>query len=179
MAEPPAAVERPIAERRFAAGPRPVAALLPAITRPAFRRRSPAAAQLLADWPAIVGPALAAVTLPRRFSAGRLTLACTGPVAMELAHLAPQLLARINAHLGQALVAELRFTQDRAPESLPLPRAATQGPPGPAVENSVDNRLAHLPEGPLRAALAALGRSIHAAAPPQRKLPSTPAPRRG
>ena len=34
-------------------------ALVPALVRPAFRKRSPAAAQVMADWDQIVGPALA------------------------------------------------------------------------------------------------------------------------
>ena len=57
-------------ERRFFGGPRPLGALIPALTRPAFKRKSPAAAQIMADWPALVGPALAAVTQPLRLTAG-------------------------------------------------------------------------------------------------------------
>ncbi len=41
-------------------GPRAVGTLIPALTRPAFRRLGPAAARLIADWEAIVGPGLAA-----------------------------------------------------------------------------------------------------------------------
>ncbi|HEY4251363.1 MAG TPA: DUF721 domain-containing protein, partial [Roseomonas sp.] len=84
---------------RFFGGPRPLGAILPRLTRPAFRRRSPAGAQLMADWPAVVGPALAAISAPKRLSAGTLVLACSGPIAMELTHLAPELIARINTHL--------------------------------------------------------------------------------
>ena len=62
-------------------GPRPVGALLPALVRPAFRRRAPATAQVLADWEAIIGPALAAVTTPRKLFAGTLAIGCAGPVA--------------------------------------------------------------------------------------------------
>ena len=40
--------------------PRPVGALVPGLTRAAFRRRAPSATQVLADWATIVGPALAA-----------------------------------------------------------------------------------------------------------------------
>lgn len=155
--------------QRRAYGSRPVSALLPAITRPAFRKRSPAAAQLMADWPGIVGPALAAVTAPRRLIGGRLAIACAGPVAMELQHLAPELIARINTHLGQALVAELRFTQDHvaAAESHPRPRAKAP----PHIAKSVDNQIADLPDGPVKDALAALGRSIHSnrPAPPDKR----------
>ena len=90
--------------RRFPGAPLPLGALIPAVTRPAFRKRSPAGAQLLADWATIVGPALAAVTSPLRLSAGTLTLACAGPVAMELQHLAPELIGRINAQLGKVAI---------------------------------------------------------------------------
>ena len=39
--------------RRFLGGSRPVGALVPALTRPAFKRKSPAGAQIMADWPAV------------------------------------------------------------------------------------------------------------------------------
>ena len=111
-------------DERHVYGPRPVSALMPRLTRPAFRRRSPATAQVLADWAAIVGPAIAAVTTPRRLSAGTLTIACAGPIAMELQHLAGEVIARINAHLGSQVVTALRFVQ--TPE-LSAPLAAPGG----------------------------------------------------
>src|SRR5690349_17761632 len=77
--------------KRHVYGPRPIGALLPSLTRPAFRRQGPAAAQVLADWPLIIGPELAALTQPRRLVGGTLTIACSGPMAMELQHLAPEL----------------------------------------------------------------------------------------
>ena len=112
-------------DERHVYGPRPVGALMPRLTRPAFRRRAPATAQVLADWSAIVGPAIAAVTTPRRLSAGTLTIACAGPIAMELQHLAGEVIARINAHLGSQAVTALRFVQTPellAPLAAPLPR---------------------------------------------------------
>lgn len=91
---------------------RTLAALLPNVTAPAFRRRSPTGAMLFASWPDIVGPAHAAVTSPHRLSTGTLTVACAGPVAMELQHQADMLMARINTWCGEPLVARLRFVQD-------------------------------------------------------------------
>lgn len=155
-------------------GARGVGALIPGIARPAFRRRSPGAAQILADWAAIVGPELAASTAPRRLSGGRLAIACAGPVAMELQHLAPQLIARINAYLGQALVTELRFVQDHLPADIaPVPAPIT---PSKQAIAAVEKKLATLPDGPLRDALAALGRSVHAARPLPIRKHSTPPP---
>lgn len=139
-------------------GPQPLGGLIPRLTRPAFRRRSPAGAQLLADWAAIVGPALAAVTSPQRFTGGTLTLACAGPVAMELAHLAPQLIARINAHFGTATVERLRFVQ-RAAGTAP----AAARPPAPAapLPAPVGEAVAAVPGEELRAALEKLGRGVY------------------
>ena len=133
-------------------GPRAIGAILPAITRPALRAAGPAAAQLLADWPVIVGPMLAATTSPRRFAAGTLTLGCAGPVALELQHLSSQLIDRINTHLGRIVVQRLRFLQEAAHRPAPC-RLPSRGPAPPVV-------IIGLPEGPLRDALAALGGAI-------------------
>jgi len=137
---------------RHVYGPRPIGALVPGITRPAFKKRSPAGAQVLADWAAIVGPELSATTTPRRLIAGTLTLACSGPVAMELQHLSGQVIDRVNSHLGRILIERLRFVQDPTPQAPPLappPRrpAATVALPG-------------IEPGPLRDALSALGQVV-------------------
>ncbi len=143
--------------RRFPGGPLPLGTLIPSLTRPAFKRKSPAGAQLLADWPGVVGPALAAVTAPLRLSAGTLTIACAGPVAMELQHLAPELIGRINGHSGRVVVERLRFVQQS------LPARPTAPPPRPdrPLPAPVKERLAALPEGDLRAALENLARGVY------------------
>jgi hypothetical protein len=146
--------------RRFPGAPLPLGSLIPALTRPAFRKRSPAGAQLLADWAQVVGPALAAVTSPLRLSAGTLTIACAGPVAMELQHLAPELIARINGHLGRVTVERLRFVQ----QARPVPAGPGGAPrPGPAapLPSPVAERLSALPPGELREALENLARGVY------------------
>lgn len=144
--------ERP----RHVYGPRPVGALLPGITRPAFRKRAPAAAQVMSDWEAIVGPALAGITTPRKLGAGTLTIGCSGPIALELQHLSDVMIARVNAHLGRPLVERLRFVQE-TPAAVPPPP-----PPDPAPDDlaRVERAVSGLSEGELRDALAALGRAI-------------------
>jgi hypothetical protein len=150
----PAGAPAEAASPRHVYGPRSVGAVLPPIVRPAFRRRSPAAAQVLADWEAIVGPALAAATTPRKLFSGTLAIACAGPVAMELQHLAEPLMARINGHLGRVAVTRLRFIQD-----VPLPRPSAPAPRPPAIA-AARTAVASLPEGELRDALEALGRMV-------------------
>lgn len=133
-------------------GPKPLGALLPGVTRTAFRRRSPGSAQVLADWPEIVGPALAACCSPRRLAAGTLTLACEGPIALELQHVATALIERINTHLGSRVVERLRFQQ----EVLNLPPLVA--PRRAAVPVEVPG----LPDGALREALGRLGGAMRA-----------------
>ncbi len=137
---------------RHVYGPRPIGALVPAVTRPAFRKRAPGGAQVMADWAQIVGPELSATTTPRRLTNGTLTLACAGPVALELQHLSDQVLARVNGHLGRKVVERLRFVQNPTPPSLSPPHRPRC--PAPPIE------VPGIPPGPLHDALAALARCI-------------------
>jgi len=138
-------------EVRRAYAARPLSQLLPPLTRAAYKRRSPAAASLMADWARIVGPRLAAETAPRRLSGAQLTIACSGPIAMELAHLAPVLIERINTASGQRLVERLRFVQDFSPATLP---------PGATRETLAPVPIEDLPPGELNDALARLRAAI-------------------
>jgi len=155
-----------IETKRLAVGPVPVARLLARATRPLAGRVQAATARLALDWPQVVGPALAAVTAPERLAGGKdgrvLTIRAAGPVALELQHLAPQLIERINAHLGPGAVVRLKFIQSapgfaepQAPAPLPPRRA-----PDPQALVRMNEALADLPEGPLREAMARLGRAI-------------------
>jgi hypothetical protein len=143
-------VPAPAPQRNFA--PRGIAALLAPVVRPAFRRRAPAAAALLADWDSLAGPDFAQRAAPVKFAGGTLTLACAGPAAMELQYLAPTLISRLNLALGQQMVERLRFVQQPpailATPSPPLP-PRNPGPPP-----------ADLPAGPVGEALAKLFQGI-------------------
>ena len=122
--------------------------------RPSAAARPPTA-QVLADWEAIVGPALAAVTTPRKLFSGTLSIVCAGPVAMELQHLSEPLMARINGHLGQVAVDPAALHPGhsaRAPAAPPPPR-----PPAIAAARRA---VASLPAATLRDALESLGRVV-------------------
>jgi hypothetical protein len=144
-------------EARHVYGPRGLGALVAKVARPAFRAMGPGTGQVMADWEAIVGPKLAAVSVPRRLAAGTLTIACAGPVAMELQYYATELISRINSHMGAATVRSLRFVQ-----TMPAATSvATRAPPVPPwVAAAADTAVAALPDGELRTALAALGRAV-------------------
>jgi hypothetical protein len=83
-----------------------------------------------------------------------LTIACAGPVAMELTHLAPQIIARVNGHLGRQAVAQLKFSQGAL---LPRPLLhKTEKKAGPLPDGDPSRRYQG-PEG-LAKALQALAR---------------------
>jgi hypothetical protein len=138
-----------------------VSVLVPAVSRAAFRRGIPGAAQLMLDWEAIVGPALAAVTEPRRLVSGTLTIACAGPIAMELQHMAVELMGRINTTLGAVTVRALRFVQVGGLAALgSRPMRETAARPSPQAQAAAQAAVADLPAGPLRDALTALGSRV-------------------
>jgi len=140
---------------RHVYGPRPLGALVPPLTRVAFRSHSSAATQIMIDWASIIGPAMAAVTQPRRLSDGTLTIACSGPIAMELQHLALEVVSRINTHLGRPVVRSLRFVQVGA-----FARPTPPPPAPPPAIAAAEAAVAQLPEGPLRDALLGLGSAV-------------------
>lgn len=136
---------------RHVYGPRPVGALVPVVTRAAFKARAPGVAAVMADWATIVGSKLAADTTPRRLSAGTLTLACAGPVAMELQHQSGPLIERINGYFGSPIVQVLRFVQSVTTPVAPAP---------PRRRVPVKVELPGIPAGDLRDALHRLGQSV-------------------
>jgi hypothetical protein len=140
----------PVEEPRRNFSPRGIAGLLAPVVRPAFKKRAPAAAQLLADWEALAGPDFSARAAPVKLAGGTLTLACTGPMAMELQYAAPQLIARLNLALGRQTVERLRFVQ-QAPVVAAAPaakRARTKvKPPENLPEGALGDALARLYQG--------------------------------
>ena len=128
---------------------RGLAELVPGLTRAAYKKRSPAGALLMTDWASIVGPRLALETEPRRLSGTQLTIACSGPMAMELQHVSGTLIERINTHAGRRVVERLRFVQDgvTAPR-VPAVRRVVAAEPVADVDGELGAAL-----GRLRAAL--------------------------
>ena len=148
-------ITAPQTEPRRALTVRSLGALIPTVARPAFRRHPAALAQVMTDWAEIVGPDLARCTVPRRLSAGVLTLGCAGPVAMELQHRVPELIACVNRAGGHGTVRSLKLVQDLVVGGAPPPRPVPRDPPQPVP-------IPDMQDGPLKEALAALGARIRA-----------------
>jgi hypothetical protein len=107
---------------------RALGATLPRLTRTALAKRGGGFAAIVTEWAQIVGPELAAASVPERLTAstGVLALRVEGAAAVELQHLAPLLIERINTFLGRPAVTRLKLVR------APLPNAAPAPPPEPA-----------------------------------------------
>ncbi|MGE3304185.1 MAG: DUF721 domain-containing protein [Hyphomonadaceae bacterium] len=145
-------------------GVRHLAALLPRLTRTALGKRGFAEGGIVADWPAIVGPELAAMSLPERLSFpqgargdGTLQVRAAGAMALELQHLEPVLIERINGYFGYRAVARLKIRQGPVPRQR---RRREVAPPDPAAARAVDDAVAPVEDPALRAALAGFGRAL-------------------
>lgn len=140
-----------------------VGVLLAAVLPPAARKRAFAEAAILGEWATIVGPELAARCTPLslRGAAGggaTLELAVRGGAALELQHAAPQLIERINGHLGWRAVARLVLRQRPAPAREPPP--APPAPPDPALDRAIAADLETVEAPELAEALRGLGRVL-------------------
>ncbi len=148
-------------------GPRALAEAVAGITGSVFGRRGFAGGAVLNDWPAIVGPGLAAHTLPERIvrgtgkpAGGVLHLRVdSGALATELQHLEPLLIERVNGYFGYRAVSRLKLLQAPLPKKEP-PAPAVTRPLNPDEEQALARSLAGVADGDLRDALEGLGRAV-------------------
>lgn len=140
-----------------------LARVLGAVLDPAARRRGFAAAALLADWRLIVGPVLAARCQPTCLEArgGVLHLQASSSAALELQHAAPQLIERVNIYLGFRAVRRLKLIQAPLPPAPGLPAAPPERPLDAEERSALERAVAGVADEELRAALLALGQSLH------------------
>ena len=140
---------------------RPLSWAIGKIAAKSFEARGLAAAGIVADWPAIVGEAVAACSWPDRLRRdGTLRVCVSGPVAVELQHLETQILDRIATYYGYRAVTRLVYVQ-AAPVSA-APRAERRPPPAldSARAARVERAVGETRDKRLRDALRALGRAV-------------------
>jgi hypothetical protein len=137
------------------------------LMKPIFGARGFGAASVVTQWEQIVGPALARSTTPERIaypqgerSQGTLHLrVSSASLALELQHLEPQMIERINSHFGYRAVARLRIVQGpvkRTETPKPKPRPAL----APEKRVALDRTTDRIDDPALRAALRGLGEAI-------------------
>jgi glutaredoxin len=125
--------------------------------------RGASIARLRAEWSAVVGPELARITRPEALTASRgrsgklLRLRVPGAAALEVQHMAGQVVERVNAYFGHKMIDDIRLVQGAiaAPTTAP-PRPA----PDPKKVAEMTERAASVKDPELRAALARLGARV-------------------
>ena len=139
-----------------------LSSLIGKITAKSFEARGLVAAGIATEWPAIVGQAVASSSWPERLGRdGTLRVCVSGPVAVELQHLEPQILERIAAFYGYRAVTRIAYV-NRAPSPEPARVSERRTPPkidsesAARVETAVNSTRDHR----LKSALAALGRAV-------------------
>ena len=141
---------------------RQVGVLLDRVLSPALKRRGFGKIDLLSHWSAIVGPQLAALSQPDKIRRGGpeglvLTVRVEGAMALEVQHMAPQIIERINTHFGAGTLARLHIVQG------PLPLTSRSSGQTPLGKNEIEAARASLEDlkpGRLQTALARLGAQI-------------------
>jgi hypothetical protein len=120
-------------------------------------------------WPEIVGETLASRTEPIKLTAARgnssgvLELRVAGPFAALVQHQAQDIMARLDLVLGKGKVGRLRVVQGPisvATRKAGRPVRRLRPPLDAAIEAEIADGLSELPEGPLKQALAKLGREV-------------------
>ncbi len=158
-------IKRKPPDRRYG-GLKAIGATLPRIAEPTLARYGLAASGLIAEWAAIVGPELAARTLPEKLSfprggrtEGTLRVRVEGGLGVELQHLEPQILERINGYFGYRAVARLTLVQAPLPRQPAPPKRSTRALDA-EEEQAIEDSVRAVREPGLRDALDRLGRSV-------------------
>ncbi len=149
-------------------GTRPLAALVPGIAKKAVGKRGFIDARILNDWADIVGPDVAAHAHPDRLSfqkgkrdGGTLHIRAAGPIALELQHLEPILIDRINSHFGYRAVAGIRLHQVPLERKAATPKPKVPPPPlSPKRAAALRDQLKSVEDPELRTILERIGTSI-------------------
>jgi hypothetical protein len=156
---------------RFAA--RPLADLLDSCLGPTLAAQGFATSDVITAWPEIVGSRLSAFTQPLKIEWKRrgsdpgpssrpepatLLVRVESAFALEMQHLAPVVVERVNAHYGWRCIGRIVLKQG------PVRRAGPKRPPVPDIAEAdrrrVDAAVEGIAESGLRAALDRLGRAV-------------------
>ena len=148
--------------------PRPLADLVGPALGDVFARQGFASNELVTRWPDIVGEEIAAHAEPLKLQWQRgggideaepatLVLRVEGPAAIEVQHLSPVIMERVNRFLGWRAVGRIALRQ--APLGRTSKRKLPQ-PIDPAVTAQIAAALPDIADDGLRGALARLGAAL-------------------
>jgi len=149
-----------------------------ALTRAAFARYGFAYADLITQWPAIVGDHLAQWSEPVRIKwpragaderkqGGTLVIRAVPGRSLDLQHETPQIIDRINGFYGYSAIASVKIIQG----TLSAKKAGHPAPPGlgPDQAKALEAQIEAVADPGLKEALRRLGTGILAHRSPQAK----------
>ena len=157
---------------------RPLADFVQTVIDPVVARQGFSQSGLLLFWDEIAGERLAAISQPVKLQwppRGRdraadngvapatLVIRVEGGFALELQHLTPLLIERVNAHFGWRCVDRILLKQGPLAARPPARRAAPA--PDKAAESAAEDLVGPVADEPLRQALTRLGARV--LAPPE------------
>ncbi len=142
------------------------------VAGPAYRTHGRPGHELQAAWADIVGETLAHMTRPDHYQPGKgaanngiLTIRVAGAFALDIQHLQPQIIERVNAHFGYRAIDRLKIVQGPLPEATRPLNPQRKKPISPAEQSALADQTKAVEDDRLRKALEALGRDILARAP--------------
>lgn len=147
------------------AGPRPLSRIAPDVAAKALGKRGLAFGPLITEWADIVGPHLAARAVPDKLAFPRgkkenavLHVRAAAAFALEIQHLEPLIIEKINGYFGYAAVAKLKLCPGAPPAAVkkPLvPRRLTA-----EEESRLAAATSSIEDAELRATLERFGRAV-------------------
>tara|TARA_B100001540_G_C15814171_1_gene646177 strand:+ start:3805 stop:4344 length:540 start_codon:yes stop_codon:yes gene_type:complete len=145
---------------------KPIADALRGYTSKAFRRFGFAQREVISRWPEIVGTVLADHCLPEKLSfppgqktGGTLHVRVGSGFALELQHLEPLVIEKINVFYGYPAVQKLRLRQGPLP-TLRSRRAKRNYHLSDSERSKLESRLSPIKDSALKDALSQLGTAI-------------------
>ena len=161
-----AEAKEPFKPRRFSLFAKPLGKSLSQVIGPVCKKHGFAEHRLLTDWADIVGAEYAQYCIPKKLTlrtakkdGGTLYLLVAAGRALEVQHLQPLIIDRINMFLGYPAVARLSLTQSHTP----LFRKAAKPKP---LKTVADGPLADMAQGAqdpeMRQALLSLAGALQA-----------------
>lgn len=149
-----------------------------ALTRAAFARYGFAYADLITQWPAIVGDGVAQWSEPERIKwpragvderrqGGTLVIRVTPGRGLDLQHETPRIIDRINAFYGYAAIAAVKIRQGALSRKKALSRAVPAL--GAPAAQALESELEAVADPELKGALRRLGQAVLSPRSPQAK----------
>lgn len=159
------------AKTRRGGGPKPLASSVGMLAKKTIGKRGFAEAGLITGWEGIVGAELAASSWPDQLSfppgrrdGGTLRIRVSGGFALELQHMEPQLLERINGYFGYRAVDRISMIHAPPDETAlrrrPHDRVKPAPTPRPEDRAAIDAALSCVEDAEIGAVLARLGHAV-------------------